>query len=249
MAGHLCAKPGAVQLVGKQHFFAAQRRHRYRRVKPFQHGREALVRIGQFFAHTLGLGDVGHRRHPAGLLAARIDQRRDIHACIKNGAALALDPDFKAARRRTTLQLVFQPGCQPLEVLFWPVRKGRNATDQLVFVPACHLAKSRVHISDATLQVECAHAGEHGVFHRAAEIRLSDQGLLGLHAAACVAPGAQQHPHRQGAECADQPEKTAADNAQRSAIALGSDQQAVAHRGDRNFILGGLVTPGQQPRR
>jgi hypothetical protein len=73
--------------------------------------------------------------------------------------------------------------------------------------------------------------------------------LLGLHAAARVAPGAQQHPHRQRAQGADQPEEAAAHHAQRGAVTLGAYQQAVADRRDRYLVLGGAVGPGQQPRR
>ncbi|MDT4857534.1 hypothetical protein FQZ97_919600 [compost metagenome] len=70
-----CAEPQAVHLVGEQHFVAAQRRHRHGRVQAFQHGGEALIGRREFLANALGLGDVGHRGHPAGLVALGIDQR------------------------------------------------------------------------------------------------------------------------------------------------------------------------------
>jgi hypothetical protein len=45
----------------------------------------------QLVADAVGLGDVGHRGHPAGLLAHGVDQRRHVHARVEQRAVLALD--------------------------------------------------------------------------------------------------------------------------------------------------------------
>src|SRR3989475_8406996 len=45
-----------------------------------QHDGEALVGGGQLLADAVGLGDVGHGRHPARVLAMGVDQRRDIRS-------------------------------------------------------------------------------------------------------------------------------------------------------------------------
>ena len=47
---------------------------------------------------------------------------------------------------------------------------------------------------------------------------------------------------------ADQPEQAAADHAQRGAVGLRAQHQAVAHRRDRHFVFVGLRGPGQQLR-
>ena len=96
------------------------------------------------------------------------------------------------------------------------------------------------------MQVQRAHACEHGVLHGASEIGFSDQCLLRLNAPAGVSPGSKQHPHRQHAERTDQPEKTAADHTQRSPVALSPNQQSVAYRRYRDFVFGRSIRPGQQ---
>jgi UDP-3-O-[3-hydroxymyristoyl] glucosamine N-acyltransferase len=97
VAHYMGAEPGAVHFVGKQHFLAAQGRHRHSRIQAFKYRGESLIRVRQLFPNALGLGDVSHRRHPAGLLAARVNQGRHVHARVKNAAVLAFDPHFKAA--------------------------------------------------------------------------------------------------------------------------------------------------------
>ena len=99
MAAGVGAEPQPVRAVGEQQFALRHRQHRHRRVQAFQHGGEALVRGRQLVADALGLGDVGHRGHPAGLLAARVDQRRDVHARVEQRAVLAHHAHLDAAGR------------------------------------------------------------------------------------------------------------------------------------------------------
>ena len=146
------------------------------------------------------------------------------------------------------MQLVVKPGHQVVDFSLGPMREGWCATYQLGFGQSGHLAKSRVDIGDAALQIQRAHAGEHGVFHGAAKVGFRYQRLLRLDAAPGMAPRAKQHPHRQGAERADEPEKATADHAQRGAITLGPDEQAVADRRDRYLIFSRTIGPGQQAR-
>ena len=172
VARDLSAKPGAVKPVGKQQFFAAQGCDRYRSIQPFKYGGKTLVRGGQFLANAFGLGDVGHGGHPAGLLAVWINQRRHIHAGIKNLAVLALHAHLKSAGRGAAMQLVVQPPHQGVKLGLGPVRKRWRAAHQLMLAQARHLAKRRVDIGDAACQIECAHAGQHGVFHGPAKVGL-----------------------------------------------------------------------------
>ena len=125
------------------------------------------------------------------------------------------------------------------------MRERCGAADQLVFIQTGHLAKGRVDVGDAALQVEGAHAGQHGIFHRAPKVGFRQQGLLGLDAATGMAPVAQQHPDGQCTQCADQPEETAADHAERSAITFSPNQEAIANRGNRYFVFGSAIGPGQ----
>ena len=241
----LGTKPLAVQLVGKQQLVAAQGRHRDRRVQRLQHRGETLVRGRQLLAHPIGLGDVGHRSHPAGLRSHGIDQRRHIQAGIKHAAVAAFDAHLKAAGAELAGQFFFQLGRQQLAVGFGPVREGRGASHQVGLAPAGHLAKGGVDIGDATLQVHRAHAGEHGVFHGPAEIGFRHQGLLGLQPPAGMAPIGNQHPGRHHAECSDQPEQATADHAQRGTIGLAAYHQAAAHGRHRHGIGVGARRPGQ----
>ena len=74
MTQHLGTKPRAVHLVGKQQFFAAQRRDRNRSVQTFQNSGESLVGRRQFITNPARLGDVCDGRHPARLLAFGVNQ-------------------------------------------------------------------------------------------------------------------------------------------------------------------------------
>ncbi len=242
------AEPQAVELVGEQQLLAADRRHRHRGVERLEHGSEALVRGRQLFADARGLGDVGHRGHPAGLVAARVDQRRDVQPRIEHAAVLALHAHLEAAGQGAAVQFLLEPLVHDLAVGLEPVGEGRCLADQLLLGPAGHRAEGGVDVGDAALQVEHPHAGQHRVLHRAAEVGLGHQPLLGLQPAARVAPGADQHPAGEHAERADQPEQPVADHALRGAVGLGAQHQRVAHGRDRHFVLVGAFAPGQQAR-
>ncbi|MDT4839712.1 hypothetical protein FQZ97_735090 [compost metagenome] len=240
------AEPQAVQLVGEQQFFAADGCHRHGGVERLEHGGEAFVRGGQLLADARRFGDVGHRRHPAGLVAARVDQRRHVQARIEHAAVLALHAHLEATGQGAAVQFFFEALVHHLAVGFEPVREGRRLADQFVFAPARHGAERGVHVGDAALQVEHAHAGEHGVFHRAAEVGLGDQPLLRLQAAARVAPGADQHPAGHHAEGAHEPEEAVAHHALRGAVGLRAQHQRIAHGRHRHFVFVGGFGPGQQ---
>src|SRR5690606_26706661 len=80
--------------------------------------------------------------------------------------------------------------------------------DQVGFIPAYHAAERRIHISDAPVHVEDAHAGGHGIFHGAPETGFGDQGGFGASAEARVAPQRQQaqdDDQRQGGHHHEQP--------------------------------------------
>ena len=174
-----------------------------------------------------------------------VDQRRHIQARIKLCAALAPHAHLKPTGHGLATDLVAQLGIQRLVVGFGPVREWRCQAHQFELAPAGHLAESRVHIGDAPLQVERAHAGEHRVFHSPAKVGLGHQRLLGLHAPAGVAPGGYQHPGRHGAERAHQPEQAAAHHTEGRAVGLRPQHQSVAHRRDGHFVLVRALAPGQ----
>ncbi len=231
MAIGLVAEPQAVKLVGEQHFVAAQRRHGDRGIQRLEHRGETLERRRQLLTDPVGFGDVGHRSDPARLGAACVDQWRDIQARIEQGVVRSLDPHLHAtgccglAGQLPVHQLV-----QILVVGIGPVRKWGGSPDQFGFAPAGHLAKGGIDIGDAALQVHRPHAGEHGVFHGAAEVGFGYQGLLCLVPTPVVPPVGNQHPGRHEAEHADQPEQAAADHAQRCPVRLRPKYQAVADR-------------------
>jgi hypothetical protein len=124
-------KPQSVKLVGKQQLLTTQGGHRHRGVQRFKHDGEALVRAGQLLPDAIGLRDVGHRRHPARLLASGIDQGRNVHSRIKQLAAFAFDPHLKACGRVLPADFLFQPLHQQFPVLVWPIREGGFGTDQI----------------------------------------------------------------------------------------------------------------------
>ncbi|CAM3914362.1 hypothetical protein ACAN107058_19800 [Paracidovorax anthurii] len=246
VAAGLRAEPLAVELVGEEQLLAAQRRHRDRGIERFQHDGEALVRGGELLAHAVGLGDVGHRGHPAGLLAVGVDEGRDIEARVEQGAVPAPDPHLEAAHGLLAAQLVAQLGVQGLVLVLGPVGVGRRLADQLLGAPAGHLAEGRVHVRHAAVHVERAHAGDHGVLHRAAEVGLGHERFLGAQAPPRVAPVGDEHPGRHGAEGAHQPEQAAAHHAERGAIGLRAQHEAVAHGRDEHLVLVRARGPGQQ---
>ncbi len=74
------------------------RDHRDGGIKLIEHGLEALVGVDQLGADPVRFGDVGHRSHPACLLALVVDQRRDIEPNIDDPAILAPCPRLQARR-------------------------------------------------------------------------------------------------------------------------------------------------------
>ena len=204
------------------------------------------MRSRELLAHAVGLGDVGHRRHPPGLLAVGVNQGRDIQAGIEQRAVFALHAHLESAGHAAAAQLVAQLGVQGFMVFLGPVGVGGLQAHQFGFAPASHLAQRRVHVGDASFHVQRAHPGQDGVFHGATEVGLSHQGLLRLHAPASVAPGGNQHPGRHGAQCAHQPEQATAYHAKRGAVSLRTQHQPIANGGHRHFVFVGLGRPGQQ---
>ena len=180
------------------------------------------------------------------MLAVGVNQRRDIQARIKERTVLALYAHLKAADDGFARQLFAQLRLQIVVIVIGPVRVGRHLTHQLFLAPARHLAESRVHIGNAAIQVKGAHAGQHGVFHGAAEISLGHQGLLRTLAAARVAPGGQQQPGGHGRQGAHQPEQPAAHHAQRGSVSLRPQHQGNAHGRYRHLIFIGNGAPVQQ---
>ncbi|MNQ78479.1 hypothetical protein D3C85_933910 [compost metagenome] len=194
MAARLRAKDAAVGAVGKQQFQAVVRvgGDRDGVVQAFQHRHETFVGGRQGFADALGFGDVGHRRHPADLVAVGVQERRHIHARGKARAVAPLRFHFQAAAGR----LARHQHVQRVLVLFvaagHPIGEGRAAADQVGFVPADHAAERRVHVGDAAFHIQYAHAGGHGIFHGAAKTRFGDQRGFGGGAKAGIAPQHQQ---------------------------------------------------------
>ena len=143
------------------------------------------------------------------------------------------------------MQLVLQPSVHDFPIGFEPVRERRRLPHQLSLAPPGHGAERSVHISDIAFEVEHAHAGQHRVFHRPAKIGFGDQRLLRLQPAPGMAPGANQHPGCQRTERTDQPEQAIADQARRRSVRLRAQQQPVADRRHRNFVLVGVISPRQ----
>jgi hypothetical protein len=236
MAAGIGAEPQPVRTVGEQQFALRHRQHRHRRVQAFEHGGEALVRSRQLVADALGLGDVGHRGHPAGLLAARVDQRRDVHARVEQRAVLAHHAHLDAAGRAAAGQLLLQQPGVLVDAVVGPVRERRRMPDQRRLGEAGHGAERGVDIGDASFEVHRAHAGQHRVFHRAPEVRLLHQRGLDLRTPAQVAPAAEQHPYGQARQRHHHPEQGVADQADRGAVALAAQQQAVDRRRQRQLV-------------
>jgi hypothetical protein len=109
------------------------------------------------------------------------------------------------------------------------------------------LAKSRVHIGDASAQIQSTHACDHGVFHRTPKIGFRHERFLGLNPPAGVTPVTDQHPGGHQAQHTDQPKKPTAHQALRGAPGLCTQDQIVAHRRNRHFVIVvGFVAAGQQ---
>ena len=136
-----------------------------------------------------------------------------------------------------TADLFVQTRHELVAIVFGPVRKGRGGTHQFVLIPSGHLAKSRIHITDTAVHVQSTHPGEHGVFHSPAKIGFSDQSLLRFHAAAGMAPVANQHPGGHHTQCANQPKQAAAHHPLGGTPGLCAQDQAIAHGGNGHFIF------------
>ena len=136
-----------------------------------------------------------------------VHQRRDVQPRIKQLAALAPHANLAARRLRAARQLVSQHAHQRLMFLLGPVGIRRHLTHQLGLAPARHPAKGRIHIRDAPVQIQRAHAGAHGVFHGAAKACFRRQRRLRLLPPAHETPVHHQHPHRHGRQRRCQPEQ------------------------------------------
>ena len=150
--------------------------------------------------------------------------------------SLRITFDLDAAGRAAALQLLLQQPAVFFEAVGRPVGQRRLAADQVGLGEAGHRAERRVHVGDAAFHVHRAHAGQHRVLHRAAEVGLRHQRALHLQAPAHVAPGAEQHPDGQHRERDDHPEQRVADQADRGAVALAAQHQAVAGRRHRHLV-------------
>ena len=235
MAARIGAEPEAVGAVGEQQLARLHREHRDGGVEALEHGGEALVRGGELVADALGLGDVGHRGHPAGLLALRVDQRRDVHPGVEHRAVLAHHLDLDAAGRALAAQLLLEQAGVLVAPVVRPVGEGRMLADQVGLGEAGHGAERRVDVADLPFHVHRPHAGQHRVLHGAAEVGLRDQRGLHLQAPAHVPPGAEQHPDGEHRERHHHPEQGVADQADRGAVALAAQHQAVLGRRDRQL--------------
>ena len=127
--------------------------------------------------------DVDHRAHPAGLLTLHADQRRFDDQHRKARAVLAHEHRFETFTRR---YVACQPDGLPLFVLVhhfgWPIGHGGVASGQHLGFQPHHLAKGRVHVSDATLQIARAQACDQRVFHRFAKGQRLSQIVFGFQA-------------------------------------------------------------------
>ncbi len=235
MAFRLGAEPEPVRAVREQQLALLHREHRHRSVEAFEDGREALVRGGELVADPLGFGDVRHRRHPAGLLALRVDQRRHVHARVEDRAVLSHHLDLDPAGRALALQLLLEQTRVLVAAVVRPVREGRMLADQVAFREPRHRAERRVDVADAALHVHRPHPGQHGVLHRPPEVRLGDERGLHLQAPAHVAPGAEQHPDGERREQHHHPEQAVADQADRGPVALAAQDQPVVGRRHRQL--------------
>ena len=170
--------------VGEQDLVGARVGHEHRGIQAVEHRLEALVRGFERGAHTLGLGDVGDRGHPAGLPPGEIDQRRQVEARVEALAVLALDAHLEAAARRLPGQRHRQVALAHRELLGRPVGERRHRAKQLVLVETDHAAERGVHVDDPPAEVDRTQAGNDRILHRLAERRLGAQRIFGR-----LAPG------------------------------------------------------------
>ncbi len=236
MAVRADAEQVAVIAVGEQQFGFVGGEHGHGGVEAFEHGGEALVRGGEFFARALRLGDVGHRRHPAGLAARAVDQRRHVEPRVEQRAVLAAHAQFEAGRGRLAAQRHVELALHFRIRVARPVGERRVLADQIAFVPAGHPAERGIHVGDAAVHVEHAHADQHRVFHRAAEERFGVQRLLRFKALARVLPQAPQTPQHEARQAGDQPHERVVREVGHLRERVDAHRDALARRVERQVV-------------
>ena len=176
-------------------FVAEQRGHLADRGQPCG-GLQTLLRGTGQLLDPAPLADVQERAHPARVLALGIDERGldDQHG--KPRAVLAHELGLKPlARRHRARKADGLALAVFLHTLGRPVGCRHAQTQQLLRAEAHHLAKGRVDVGDAALQIARAQPGHQRVFHRLAKGQRIGQITLGPQSAAVVAH--QHHHHRQ----------------------------------------------------
>jgi len=206
------------------------------------------VRRCELVTHPLGFGDVGDGGHPAGLVALGVDQGGDVHARIELAAVASLHVEFNAPCGASTQQFLLEHAVEFVDAVAWPVRVGRAGADEFVLGKACHGTEGRVDVGDAPLQIDGAHAGEHGVFHGAPEVGFLHQSLLDFGAPTHVAQGAHQCPDGEQGQGDHHPEQGAPHQAGRGLEPHAAQQQTVADGSDDDVVnkagLGGSGCDG-----
>ena len=175
-------------------FVAEQRGHLADRGQPCG-GLQTLLRGTGQLLDPAPLADVQERAHPARVLALGIDERGldDQHG--KPRAVLAHELGLKPlARRHRARKADGLALAVFLHTLGRPVGCRHAQTQQLLRAEAHHLAKGRVDVGDAALQIARAQPGHQRVLHRLAKSQRIGQVALGAQAAAVVAH--QHHHHR-----------------------------------------------------
>ena len=154
------------------------RDHRDGGIKLVEHGLETLVGVDQLGADPVRFGDVGHRSHPACLLALVVDQRRDIEPNIDDPAILAPCPRLQARRGGATRDRQVQVGHVEVMFLGDPVRVGGQLSHHFFGRITEDLAQCPVHVGDATIVVDHAQPRADGVLDGATERGFGGQRLL-----------------------------------------------------------------------
>ena len=154
------------------------RDHRDGGIKLVEHGLETFVGVDQLGADPVRFGDVGHRSHPACLLALVVDQRRDIEPNIDDPAILAPCPRLQARRGGATRDRQVQVGHVEVMFLGDPVRVGGQLSHHFFGRITEDLAQCPVHVGDATIVVDHAQPRADGILDGAAERGFGGQRLL-----------------------------------------------------------------------
>ena len=115
--------------------------------------------------HSLTLGNIQYRAHPANLRATRIDQCGLEHHHIQM-MAIAMPPSrFIAFRRSVTGHIAAMALHGLLNGIGLPVRHGRHQSDQLITRPSNHFGKGAIHINKAAVKIAGTQANHHRIFH------------------------------------------------------------------------------------